>query len=92
MNNEATPLLRSPALNAALFATALTSISSYFLFGLIYKFTHHRPLGAATLAVMVVGAFFAWFALSARLRVGPTLARAAFGVAFLVAVTLTFVD
>jgi len=93
MNEPATspPLSQSPVLNAALFATALTSIAAFLLFGLIHRFTHHRPLGAATLSVMIVCVFFAFFAVSARLRIGSTLARVALGVAGLAILTFAFV-
>lgn len=93
MNESAAPDSRtqSPLLNAALFATALTSVATFVLFGMIHRFTHHRPLGAATLSVMIVGVFFAFFAASARLHIGRTVARAALGVAALAIVVFTFV-
>jgi hypothetical protein len=93
MTNQAasSSLSQSRVLNAALFATALTSVATFFLFGAIHKFTHHRPLGAATLAVMVVAVFFGCFAVSARLRVSATVARAALALATLTVVALTFV-
>lgn len=93
MTDQTAPgsLAQNPVLNAALFATALTSVGAFFAFGAIHKFTHHRPLGAATLAVCVVALFFCLFALSARLRVSAVVARAALGVAALLAVALTFV-
>jgi hypothetical protein len=84
-------LWKNPVLSAALFATALTSVVTFFLFRLIHEFTHHRPLGAATLAVMVVTAFFGLFAVGARLRVSPTVARAALGVALVTIAALAFV-
>lgn len=93
MTNQADSgsLSSSRALDAALFATALTSLAAFFLFGLIHRFTHHRPLGAATLAVTIVLVFFAFFAVSARLRVSPTVARAALGVATVALAALAFV-
>lgn len=82
MTEQTTPLpLKSPVLEATLFATALTSVATFFLFGVIHKFTHHRPLGAATLAVMVAAVFLGALALSARLRVGTNVARGALGLA-----------
>lgn len=81
----------APAVNAALVAVALTSVSAVVLFRLVQQFTNHRPLGAATLAVFVVFTFFALFAVSSRLRVNATLARAALGLAAMLLVVMTFV-
>lgn len=81
----------APAANAALVAVALTSVSAVVLFRLIEKFTNHRPLGATTLAVLVVFTFFALFAVSSRMRVNATLARATLALAAVLLVVMTFV-
>jgi hypothetical protein len=81
----------APAANAALAAVALTSVSAVVEFRLIQKFTNHRPLGAATLAVLVVFTFFALFAVTSRLRVNATVARAALGLAAVLLVAMLFV-
>lgn len=91
MNDLTTPHESPTAMRAALFAVAVTSIATYYLFGLIHKFTHHRPLGAATLAVMVLGVFFGSWLLAARLGVNKTAARVALGVALLHVVTRAFI-
>lgn len=80
----APPFWKTRAFNAALFAASLTSVVAAFLFSMIQRFTHHRPLGAATLTVLTVIAFFALSASSARFGVGPLVAR----LAVLVAATL----
>ena len=76
-DNAAEPFWKTRAFNAALFAAALTSVVAAFLFSMIQRFTHHRPLGAATLTVLTVIAFFGLFASSARFGVGPMVARVA---------------
>jgi hypothetical protein len=78
------PFWQAPPLQAGLFAASITSVVSVFLYGAIHKFTNHRPLGAATLAVLVLFMFFALFILSARFRVKSLPARISVLVAVLV--------
>lgn len=78
-------------MSPALFAVAVTSIATYYLFGLIHKFTHHRPLGAATLAVMVLGVFFGAWLVAARLGVNKTGSRVALGLALLHVLARAFI-
>lgn len=91
MNDNTTPHEPYAATRPALFAVAVTSIATYYLFGLIHKFTHHRPLGAATLAVLVLGVFFGSWIVAARLGVNKTAARAALGVALLHVIARAFI-
>lgn len=57
-------------------AAALGALAPILYFG-IHEFTHHRPLGAATLSVMCLAAFLGLYALSWRLRVGRSVALVA---------------
>lgn len=75
-------------LDAALFAASGTSLVACFLFDAIQKYTHHRPLGAATLAILTVLVFLGLLVSSARFRVGPRIARASLVVAAVLLVAL----
>jgi hypothetical protein len=61
----------------AVFAAAVSGLVSALLYAGIFQFTHHRPLGAATLAVMSLGVFVGSFAIAWRWRVGRALALVA---------------
>lgn len=61
---------------SALFAAALTASLSAVFYGGFHRLTHHRPLGAATLAVLVTATFVGVFAVSWRIGIGRKLALA----------------
>jgi hypothetical protein len=52
-------------------ASVLSALAPVLYFG-IHKFTHHRPLGGATLAVATMAAFVFLLAVAWRLKVGRT--------------------
>lgn len=64
-----------PWSSTTLAASALTSVVAFALFGLIKQATNHRPLGAATLAVLVGVMFVALLIIARRLRVNDTWGR-----------------
>jgi hypothetical protein len=58
----------------AVFAAGCVGLAAPALYLGIIKFTHHRPLGAATLAAMSLVVFVFLLAVAWRLNVGRTLA------------------
>lgn len=81
MTQPQSPAARSPnGVWSAVFACALTGIAAPVLYYAIYRFTHHRPLGAATLSIACLVAFGAALAFSWRIGVGRKVALAAVSV------------
>lgn len=58
----------------AVFASAAMGLVALGLYWGIHAFTHHRPLGAATLAIISAAAYVLLLAVAWRLRIGRTVA------------------
>ena len=72
--NQPDPTSPNAVFWPAVFAAGAIGMFAPALYLLISKFTHHRPLGAAALAVMSSTAFVFLFAVAWRLRVGRNVA------------------
>lgn len=73
----------------AVFAAGAMGLIALVLYLGIHAFTHHRPLGAATLAIISGVAFLLVFVVAWRLRIGRTPALAALGGGIVVLAAIT---